>query len=935
MAFIFWNCSHGMMAKIDLIAYYISKLSPEIFFVSEAELKPNKNYSCLAVPGYDLEVSKTLGSGGGMARQAAYVRTNSPFKRQPSLEDGESETMVFTDNKTRVCGVYRPFKPPPNRTSGEAFTLLLSNLERISSSGIDVVICGDFNVDWMSESTNKRRLETWAESSGLLQAINQKTRHQEVSTDDGMVVKESCIDLLFQLWPRKFEVLPAIGSDHDLILVSNDVKKKRTSVQTRKLVSIDWRNYLPETVAKDLQESLETSHITSASKILDTINGTLITVLNEWAPKRVVRLRGDNEFENCHIEAIKKRRDRAIKKFKKTGNLYQYLKAKSLTKCMKRVIKKERRRVFRAKMQSHGSQSFWRTVGAVFNETSQKDDLFLTIEGQRTQDKRQIAEEFGSYFTKKIDALVEGSMVVEPPDCPSSSPERRADWVEFTHEEVSKAIKESKNKRSSGPDEIPMCIIKDCAEVLTTHLRKLFNRCMLENWYPDEWKIARVTPIHKKGRKDQVENYRPVSNLSSISKIFERCVLHRINKHFEEDRSQHGFRHGHSTVSAGLEIQSSLAKNLDNKKVTAMYSLDMSAAFDLLRHNLLSSQLSQSVLPTPLCMILSEFLRNRKAYVEVEGEQSSIFELPTGVPQGSVLGPKLFSIYTNGLAKFLESDSVRAVIYADDAYVVCSATDEAQLVSLMESTMTRHIRWLREKGMVVNANKTEVLYMNTSKYISLCVEGTSLMSSDSMMVLGVEFDRALSWEKQLHRAKMACQRMKPALRMLRTRLHRKEFLQVITSYYYPRLYYASEIWYHPLRRALKDTLNPFHHYPLRLAIGDFKKEKSNKLVLHLTDRASPFEYNNFKIAKLLISIVNRTDPFLLYQDLLSQAVIERRNPSRPWFLDMSRCKIGRQAFPNRISVISKSISFKWLGKHLSKDALRSNLKKCFFTANLA
>jgi hypothetical protein len=119
-------------------------------------------------------------------------------------------------------------------------------------------------------------------------------------------------------------------------------------------------------------------------------------------------------------------------------------------------------------------------------------------------------------------------------------------------------------------------------------------------------------------------------------------------------------------------------------------------------------------------------------------------------------------------------------------------------------------------------------------------------------------------------------------------------------------------------------------YPLRLAIGDFKREISNKNVLKLTKRAAPFEFNNYKVAKLVISIVSNTDPFTLFHDLLSQAVVEGRRPLKPWFLDMSRTRKGRQAIANRVSTIMKQVLFDWLDVPLSNDSLRKQLKSSFF-----
>jgi hypothetical protein len=244
--------------------------------------------------------------------------------------------------------------------------------------------------------------------------------------------------------------------------------------------------------------------------------------------------------------------------------------------------------------------------------------------------------------------------------------------------------------------------------------------------------------------------------------------------------------------------------------------------------------------------------------------------------------------------------------------------------------MKHHVDWLRQRGMVVNTSKTELVRFKSKEGLYVDIGSEKIQAIDSMNVLGVTFDGALTWEPQLRRVIASCNRMKPALRSLSKRLSMKELLQVVTSHYYPRLYYASEVWFHPLKKILKDKLNPVHNYPLRLALKDFKKVYSNRKVAVLTRRAMPFEINNFKVARLIISVINSTNPFCLFHDLVSHAVIERRCPLQPSFFDTSRSRIGRQSIANRISTIFKNVNFDWNGVDLSKDQLRRLLKTTFF-----
>jgi hypothetical protein len=924
---LFWNCSHGVLAKFDIIKHYIQDYKPVLFFISEAEIKKDRDYGCIAIPGYQIEVAKTIDSVNKIARSLVYVKSDSKFKRCHNLEDNTSELIVMSDGKIKVCGVYRPFKTVGEVSRSDAFATLLGTLDKVLRSPEDIVIGGDWNVVWNSESSMKKQLEEWSEEHGLLQSVDAMTRHQIVRLAAGPTVQESCIDLVFQRFPRKVNIVQSIGSDHCILGLSLQLQSC-AKVVTKRIITTDWRNYNAVKVNECLRDAMKKipCHGTGINAYFEWVNNCLVETCNEVIPKRTVRLRGDGQFENSRIEAIKKRRDRAYKKFKKTGNIDHLQKSKSLTSTLKRVIKKEQKRVFRAKMSTHGASSFWRTVGEVFKNCGVRESISLELDGQLVSDGDTISQAFATFFKEKVCSLLDKSEAkIE------MQPDRgvNAEWIGFSNEEIERAMDRCRRKKSSGHDEIPMLVLKDCKDTLIPVLNKLFNGLMERGWFPDDWKIARVTPIFKKGSKTSIMNYRPVSNLCSLSKVFERCLLSRLEDVIVEDNAQHGFREHHGTVTAILELQSHVSSFLDQKKETAVYTIDMSAAFDLLRPQILGSKLSQ--VPKKLEDMVMNFLYQRQAFVSIEGHTSSVFSIPVGVPQGSVLGPKLFSIYTAGLSDVLEDDETRVIVYADDSYIVCSASSKEELVQNIERKLVQHSKWLRELGMVVNTSKTEMVYFSKdSSTMSVQCEGHSLVSKHELNVLGVIVDSKMSWEPQLRKVKLGCQRFKPALRFLRSKLKKKELIQVISAHYYSKLYYCSEVWYTPLKSKLRDTISPLHYSPLRLIFYNKDKMLSRKELNRLSKRASPPELNDFKIAKMLISIVMNQCPFVLYHDLLSHSVLERRKPHNPSFFDTSRSRIGKQSFSNRVNIPARKINFQWLHIPLSKDTLRLNLKKSFF-----
>jgi len=916
---LYWNCSHGLIAKLDIVEYFIKTINPMVFFISEAEINIKFDYSCLSINNYDLLVSKSVQHG--KARSVAYLRKGSGFTRHDNLENDLLETIVISNANSIICGIYRPFKTVNNMSNNEAFLLLIEGLKNMTKSNKEVIIGGDFNVDWQKPSSKKNMLEDWAESSGLVQLVDTVTRRREVSKIDGSTqLQSSCLDLVFAVTPVKVDVLPAIQSDHDVISVTTRLPKPR--IVTKKIVTVDWRNYSKEAARYELSKIGE-RRSSLFPQTIDSLTSDLIGALNVVAPNRVVRLRGDDQFVNSKIESVKKKRDRVWKKFKQSGDIKLLYQSRELTKVLRQTIAKEKKRTFRAKVSSHGCQGFWKLVGETFNVNSSKDEFIIEKDGVSITDGETIANLFSDYFIQKVESLASNFTASSQHRPPASlNP-----WIPFSLSEVEKATKGIKNKRSSGPDELLMCMVKDCADLIIPDLHRLFNECVLNNHFPEEWKLAKVTPIHKKGKKNMVENYRPVSGLATLSKIFERCILGRLEGSVEDDWCQHGFRPGHGTVTACLEVQHHVSKALDNKEKVILYTLDMSAAFDLLRKELLEL----GDVPSELSAIIMNFLSDRRAYVKIGQDHSIIRELKYGVPQGSVLGPKLFSFYTKKLRSIISVPGVEVVSYADDSFVICQADSLEDVIKLTEEVLTRHANWLGSIGMVVNATKTELVYFG-KELVTINVNGSSIKSVEDVRVLGCWFDSGLTWNKNVQMVVNSCQRLKPALRCLKKKTTMQELLQVITSHYYSRLYYASEVWFPCLKNQLKRKINTMHFYPLRLALGDFRRTLSFRQITHLTGRAPPKELINFKIARTLISICSNCEPYTLFHELIASSSYTSRFPLRPRFYDLSRTRIGRQSFANRVKDVASRLNFEWLGLKYEEDSLRPKLKNLFFTS---
>ena len=255
---------------------------------------------------------------------------------------------------------------------------------------------------------------------------------------------------------------------------------------------------------------------------------------------------------------------------------------------------------------------------------------------------------------------------------------------------VKKVIMNLDSSKASGPDCIPVVVLKNCEPELSYIRAKLFNKCLKESYFPDCWKVSSVVPVFKNvGERSTAKNYRPVSLLSVVSKVFEKSVNNRIVDHLEKcglfSDFQYGFRSSRSTADLLTVVSDRIARAFNRSGATRAVALDISKAFwhAGLLHKLKSYRISGHIFG-----LISSFLSNRRLRVVLDGKSSQEYPVNAGVPQGSILGPTLFLLYIND---FPDDVICNIAIYADDTtlYSKCDqASDlwqQLELASELES----------------------------------------------------------------------------------------------------------------------------------------------------------------------------------------------------------------------------------------------------------
>ena len=281
---------------------------------------------------------------------------------------------------------------------------------------------------------------------------------------------------------------------------------------------------------------------------------------------------------------------------------------------------------------------------------------------------------------------------------------------------VKKIITNLDSSKASGPDCIPVVVLKNCEPELSYILAKLLNECLKESCFPDCWKVSSVVPVFKNvGERSTAKNYRPVSLLSVVSTVFEKLVNNRIVDHLEKcglfSDFQYDFRSSRSTADLLTVVSDRIGRAFNRSGATRAVALDTSKGLDRVWHAVLLHKLKSYGISGQIFGLISSFLSNRQLQVVLDGKSSQEYPVNAGVPQGSILGPTLFLLYINDLP----DDAIcNIAVYADDTTLYCKCDhssdlwQQLELASQLESDLRDTVDWGRKWPVDFNAEKTQL-----------------------------------------------------------------------------------------------------------------------------------------------------------------------------------------------------------------------------------
>ena len=387
--------------------------------------------------------------------------------------------------------------------------------------------------------------------------------------------------------------------------------------------------------------------------------------------------------------------------------------------------------------------------------------------------EKSLADQFASFFSNKIKTIRDNvsSIGTDNDIHPPSDPPKLNVFRQVSEEAVDKIIKTSPTK-SCLLDPLPTFLIKECIDILLPSLTKLVNCSLMEGYVPDAFKSAVVTLIKTPNLpSNDLKNYRPVSGLSFISKLVERVVakqlLEHIHVHNLDNLYQSAYKAGHSTETAIHYIKNEVHLSLSRCKTTALVLLDLSAVFDTIDHSTLLSCL-QNWFGVGGCVLIwfTSYLTDLYQSIKIESTLSDVCKLLFGVPQGSFLGPLLFSLYTTPLSLIISRHKgIKFHFCADDSqvYIHLSQKNVSAAFENLNRCLDNVKEWISTSKLKLNPDKTEFIIFGSKRQrdkLKACfpidILGNSLCPADSVKNLSVWFDSDFSLSKHVLNVCKSC-----------------------------------------------------------------------------------------------------------------------------------------------------------------------------------
>lgn len=554
-----------------------------------------------------------------------------------------------------------------------------------------------------------------------------------------------------------------------------------------------------------------------------------------------------------------------------------YAAFKSYSKCLSIVLKLSEKHYYKKKFVSNkgNSKGTWKYIDKLLGRNKENYPAAFNIDNSETTDDNKIAESFNQYFAD-IPYTVQNSL--------SNTQSNYLHLVKSNinsfffrptnSSEVSKIV--SKLKTGDNIKDIPVKILKLASSQLSPVVARLFNLSIELSIFPDILKTAKIRPVFKSGDKSDLGNYRPISILPVLDKIFEKLIYIRLYSFFEKfniiSENQFGFRDKKSTLHAALQLEKTILSAFKDNKYCLAVFIDFRKAFDTVFHEWLIKKLEKMGIRGDSLEYIKSYLSNRKQFTIFRTGTSSTKLNNIGVPQGSCLGPLLFNLYTNDMHELFSN--ITTTMFADDTVLSKCGDNLNALVSDLNIELDKLKDWCNFNKLALNSDKTKwMLFTNKSTpiHLPISINNTAIEKVDSFKYLGFNLDCKFNFRKHMSIVSSKVSQLSGISYYLRKFLTLEAAISIYYSFTHSILDYGIAFWGGLLLNAQSSSLQISQNKVVRNLFRPHYPTLSTRELFHKCKLLNVKEMYKYQLSITMFKIIHLNDmPFLLEEihDLL-------------------------------------------------------------------